>query len=97
VCDTDARAALTNALDYHCNFHQLLMAPALARQQGGSSKHCLHVKSMMMKEPLLFHSYMTKIARSIANYACYQADQGAQVSAQYRTHAANWVTRLLVK
>ncbi|CAM9122350.1 unnamed protein product [Chrysoparadoxa australica] len=47
--------------------------------EGGSSKHCLHTKGMMMNEPALFHSLMAKLAQSIGDYACYQIEQGAQV------------------
>ncbi|CAM9265926.1 unnamed protein product [Scytosiphon promiscuus] len=47
--------------------------------EGGSSKYALHTKKMMMEEPALFHSLMTKLANSIGDYACYQVDNGAQV------------------
>lgn len=47
--------------------------------EGKSSKHCLHTKRMMMENPDLFYSYMMKLAHSIGYYACYQAEQGAQV------------------
>jgi uroporphyrinogen decarboxylase len=47
--------------------------------EGGSSKHCLHTKGMMMNDPELFHSLMSKLATSIGEYACYQVEQGAQV------------------
>lgn len=40
--------------------------------EGGSSKYALHTKKMMMEEPALFHSLMTKLANSIGDYACYQ-------------------------
>lgn len=40
--------------------------------EGGSSKHALHTKKMMMEDPALFHSLMTKLANSIGDYACYQ-------------------------
>ena len=40
--------------------------------EGGSSKHALFTKKMMMEEPALFHSLMTKLANSIGDYACYQ-------------------------
>lgn len=40
--------------------------------EGGSSKHALNTKKMMMEEPALFHSLMTKYANSIGDYACYQ-------------------------
>ncbi|CAB1105163.1 unnamed protein product [Ectocarpus sp. CCAP 1310/34] len=47
--------------------------------EGGSSKHALHTKKMMMEDPALFHSLMTKLANSIGDYACYQVENGAQV------------------
>ncbi|CBJ49184.1 Uroporphyrinogen decarboxylase, chloroplast precursor [Ectocarpus siliculosus] len=47
--------------------------------EGGSSKHALHTKKMMMEDPTLFHSLMTKLANSIGDYACYQVENGAQV------------------
>lgn len=47
--------------------------------EGGASKHCLHAKGMMMKDPALFHSLMKKLARSIGEYACYQVENGAQL------------------
>lgn len=43
--------------------------------EGGSSKHALHTKKMMMEEPAMFHSLMTKLANSIGDYACYQVQQ----------------------
>lgn len=44
--------------------------------EGGSSKYALHTKKMMMEEPALFHSLMTKLANSIGDYACYQVPRG---------------------
>lgn len=40
--------------------------------EGGSSKYALNTKKMMMEDPALFHSLMTKYANSIGDYACYQ-------------------------
>lgn len=40
--------------------------------EGGSSKHALYTKKMMMEQPALFHSLMTKLANNIGDYACYQ-------------------------
>jgi len=47
--------------------------------EGGSSKHCMVIKQMMMKEPELFHTYLGKLAEDMGNYACYQIENGAQV------------------
>lgn len=43
--------------------------------EGGSSKYALHTKKMMMEDPSLFHSLMTKLANSIGDYACYQVKE----------------------
>lgn len=42
--------------------------------EGGSSKYALHTKKMMMEDPALFHTLMTKLANSIGDYACYQVN-----------------------
>lgn len=47
--------------------------------EGGSSKHCLRTKKMMMYDPALLHAYLEKLATAIGNYACYQIENGAQV------------------
>ncbi|CAM9161241.1 unnamed protein product [Discosporangium mesarthrocarpum] len=47
--------------------------------EGGSSKHALNTKEMMMHKPELFHALMSKMAKSIGEYACYQVEHGAQV------------------
>ncbi|CAM9305298.1 unnamed protein product [Choristocarpus tenellus] len=47
--------------------------------EGGSSKHALHTKEMMMNDPTLFHALMAKMAQSVGDYACYQVEHGAQV------------------
>lgn len=49
--------------------------------EGGSSKHALNTKKMMMEEPALFHSLMTKYANSIGDYACYQVRLSGLLSA----------------
>ncbi len=47
--------------------------------EGGSSKHCLKTKKMMMYDPTLLHVYLDKLATAIGEYACYQIENGAQV------------------
>lgn len=47
--------------------------------EGGSSKHCLRTKKMMMYDPALLHAYLEKLATAIGHYACYQIESGAQV------------------
>jgi len=47
--------------------------------EGGSSKHCMIIKKMMMSEPALFHNYLSKLAVDMGHYACYQIENGAQV------------------
>lgn len=47
--------------------------------EGGSSKHCLKTKKMMMYDPALLNVYLDKLAQAIGDYACYQIDNGAQV------------------
>ncbi|MBD1850422.1 uroporphyrinogen decarboxylase [Leptolyngbya sp. FACHB-711] len=47
--------------------------------EGKSSKDYTIIKSMAFSEPAMLHSFLGKIADSIATYACYQIDCGAQV------------------
>ena len=47
--------------------------------EGGSSKHCLRTKKMMMYDPALLSAYLDKLAQAIGDYACYQIEAGAQV------------------
>ncbi|GMH79611.1 hypothetical protein TrVE_jg13660 [Triparma verrucosa] len=47
--------------------------------EGGTSKEYLEIKKMMSSDPALLHAMLTNLAASIAEYACYQIEAGAQV------------------
>jgi len=47
--------------------------------EGKTSKEYLEIKKMAMNEPELLHLMLGKLAESIADYALYQIDAGAQV------------------
>jgi len=47
--------------------------------EGGSSKNCMITKKMMMEHPQLFDRLMNHLAVNLADYACYQVENGAQV------------------
>ncbi len=47
--------------------------------EGKTSKEYLEIKKMAMNEPDLLHTMLKSIADSIANYAIYQIENGAQV------------------
>lgn len=47
--------------------------------EGGSSKEYLNIKRMAFTEPKLLHAILTKLADSIADYALFQIENGAQL------------------
>ena len=47
--------------------------------EGGGSRNRVHVKSMMMSEPALWHALMGKLAEVAGHYLLAQAQAGAQV------------------
>jgi uroporphyrinogen decarboxylase len=47
--------------------------------EGGQSKQCLHVKRLMLEQPSVVHSFLSKVADALCAYASYQIDSGAQV------------------
>ena len=47
--------------------------------EGGTSKEYLEIKKMMSRDPDLLHAMLRNLAESIAEYALYQVDAGAQV------------------
>ncbi len=47
--------------------------------EGSLMRHCLHTKGMMFRDPPLFHKVMDRLAINIAEYACYQVENGAQI------------------
>jgi uroporphyrinogen decarboxylase len=47
--------------------------------EGGSSAAYLEIKKMMNADPTLLHAMLKNLADSIAEYACYQIESGAQV------------------
>ncbi len=52
---------------------------AYAMEGSSLSRHCLHTKGMMFSEPELFHRVMDRLSINIAEYACYQVENGAQI------------------
>ncbi len=52
---------------------------AYAMEGSSLTGHCLHTKGMMFHNPSLFHKVMNTLAMNIAEYACYQVENGAQV------------------
>ena len=47
--------------------------------EGGSTRHCLNIKEMMRDDPATAHRYLDSMADSVAEYACYQIENGAQM------------------
>jgi len=47
--------------------------------EGKTSKEYLEIKKMAFKEPALLHAMLKNLAESIGEYACFQAEAGAQV------------------
>ncbi len=47
--------------------------------EGSLTRRCLHIKGMMFRDPPLFHKVMDRLATNIAEYACYQVENGAQI------------------
>jgi len=47
--------------------------------EGGTSANYFEIKKMMSTDPALLHQMLKNIAESIAEYACYQIEAGAQV------------------
>lgn len=47
--------------------------------EGKSSKDYVNIKTMAFCEPLMLHSFLTKLADGIATYLSYQIESGAQV------------------
>lgn len=47
--------------------------------EGKTSKEYLEIKKMAMNEPDLLHSILKTLADNIAEYACYQIENGAQL------------------
>ena len=45
--------------------------------EGGSTRHCLNIKEMMRDDPATAHRYLDAMADSVAEYACYQIENGA--------------------
>ena len=48
-------------------------------REGGSTSHCLNIKEMMRDDPATAHRYLDRMADSVAEYACYQIENGAQM------------------
>lgn len=47
--------------------------------EGKTSKEYLEIKKMALNEPELLHSILRQVADNIADYACYQIENGAQL------------------
>lgn len=47
--------------------------------EGGSSKKYTHIKQLAFQSPEILHALLGKLADNIADYARYQADNGAEV------------------
>jgi uroporphyrinogen decarboxylase len=47
--------------------------------EGGSTRHCLNIKEMMRDDPATAHRYLDSMADAVAEYACYQIENGAQM------------------
>mmetsp|Transcript_28882 Transcript_28882/g.42807 ORF Transcript_28882/g.42807 Transcript_28882/m.42807 type:complete len:402 (-) Transcript_28882:74-1279(-) len=47
--------------------------------EGGTSKEYLEIKKMMFMEPKLLHAMLKNLADSLADYACFQIESGAQL------------------
>ena len=47
--------------------------------EGGSTRHCLNIKEMMRDDAATAHRYLDSMADAVAEYACYQIENGAQM------------------
>merc|ERR1712157_529745 len=61
--------------------------------EGKSSKLYIETKKLASEQPELFHSMLTLLAKNIANYACYQIENGAQLIQLFDSWAGELNTR----
>ena len=47
--------------------------------EGGASRHALKIKELMHSEPALAHAALDAMADCVAQYACHQIEEGAQL------------------